>query len=756
MTKLFYKMLILVILMVSLDGAYSLDKSLDSSRKNKNPKILGAISKVDKMLTPQRVKLIGNILKHALESYHYKKIDFNDSLSVKAFGQYIKKIDYGKQFLLKKDIQSLKKYERNMDDHALKGEVDIINDSMSIIKKRIRGIEEIRKKMFEGKFKFDLEKKELIEFDPDKRSLMTSKNELEDYWRKNFKHSVIVRYLSLQEEQEERLKPDKDKKKKNKKKNKKKKKKEKKEPVLNKKQMLKKAKKAIAKRYKKFFKRMLEETATDYLEKFFNSLTNTFDPHTVYMPPRRKEDFDIDISGKLEGIGAVLQEDESYIKVVKILPGGPAWRGRELEADDKITAVAQGSGEPVGLIDMKVDEAVRYIRGKKGTEVRLTVKKVDNTVKIISIIRDVVPIGESYAKSSFLVNKKLGVKIGYIMLPKFYRDFGGKGGRNCTEDIRKEILMLKKIGIDGIILDIRNNGGGALEDAKQISGLFIEKGPVVQVRDYNGDVEILSDEDKTIVYDGPLLILTNHFSASASEILAGAIQDYGRGVIVGGNFTHGKGTVQAVLDLNRSSFIRMSGAPLGALKVTMQKFYRITGASTQFKGVTPDIFLPDPYGYAKNREMDMDNALAWDTIKGQSFKKWKRHKFNIAKLNLLSAKRVKKDKRLQQINKSLDHLIKRRDETKISIKLADIIKQNKENKKLAEKMKNNELDENLKISHFEESLKVSFKNFKKKDRKKWKEDFNQRKEDWIETLQKDSILGESMNIMKDMLVQLKK
>ncbi|MEI8348455.1 MAG: carboxy terminal-processing peptidase, partial [Pseudomonadota bacterium] len=453
-----------------------------------------------------------------------------------------------------------------------------------------------------------------------------------------------------------------------------------------------KARDAISKKYQRFFSRLMKEEYDDYLENFFNAITTVYDPHTNYLPPKRKEDFEIDISGSLEGIGAVLQEEESYIKVVKIVPGGAAWRQKELEMGDLILSVTQQDGETVDLIDMRVDDAVRYIRGKKGTEVRLQVKKVDGTIKTIPIVRDVVEVGESYAKSSIIQHKNSAVKIGYIYLPKFYRDFEDGNQRNCTDDVYKEVERLKKENVDGIILDLRNNGGGSLEDARQMTGLFIKDGPVVQVKDGQGKIDLLMDNDKSIIYSGPMVVLVNRFSASASEIVAGALQDYKRAIILGGEFTHGKGTVQAVVGLNQGPILSMLGPVIGALKVTIQKFYRVTGASTQYKGITPDIIIPDPLAYLKSRERDIDYSLPWDEINKLKYNVFDGPPYDMKLLKSRADQRMAKDTAEQKIIKSVKYLAKRQDETKVSLSIEQLRKENEQNKKLAEELKQEQVN----------------------------------------------------------------
>jgi carboxyl-terminal processing protease len=697
------------------------------------------------LFSVNREQFLGKILKEALEKYHYRKLEVNDDLSTKAFDKYIEKLDYSKQFLLQSDVDKIAKFKVQMDDQMLKGKYPVLDLSMDIMKKRIEQAESFRKKYF--KKKFDFTKKEYSEVDPKKRKFAKTEKDLEEIWRKTFKQSTLARYVSIMEDQDSLKNPKKDKKDK-------KKKKLKSEKILTKAQMVTKAHDAIAKKYKRFFERELQDDRMDYLERFYNSISEIFDPHTTYLPPKRKEDFDIDMSGQLEGIGAVLQEDEGYIKVVKVVPGGAAWRQKELEVEDVILAVSEGKSEGesemVDLVGMRVDDAVRYIRGKKGTIVKLTVKKADGSRKTIPITRDVVKIGESFAKSSVLQLKGLNMKVGYIHVPKFYREFGG--GVNCTDDVRKELKRVKKQGIDAVILDLRNNGGGALEDAKQMSGLFIEKGPIVQIKNHNHEIDVLTDTDSTVEYSGPLIVMINRFSASASEILAGALQDYKRAVIVGGEMSHGKGTVQAVLNLDQGPFANILGHKFGALKVTIQKFYRINGDSTQYKGVTPDVILPDPFSYVENREQDLKYSLPWDKVQSKKYNTWKEFKYDIPKLISNSQKRVKKDKRMQKIKKNVAYLKKRKDDTKVTLNLKQWLKEEKENKKMIEKLKLDDVNKDLVVTNFEASLK-SHETVRKGDEKQWAEDFKQRKEEWIESLQKDAGLEEAMKIIADIIEQ---
>ena len=699
---------------------------------------------------PRRDKLIGNLLKSALESYHFRGLKINDDVSNKAFGQYIKKVDFSKQYFTQEDVKSLEAYKGQMDDQMMSGDFKLIDATLNILKKRVALAESYRKEAF--KKQFDFNGNEKVELDPEKRVFSKDETELKNNWMLSFKQATLSRYLSIIEEQET-LKQSKKNGGKDIK-DAKKLKALKGEKVLTDAEMRTKAHEVVANRFKKIFDQIAKQDRDDMSENFYNAIAAVYDPHTNYLPPKKKEDFDIDITGKLEGIGAVLQEDGSFIKVVQIVPGGPAWRQKDLETDDIILAVSQGKGEPVDLTDMKVDDAVRYIRGKKGTEVRLTVKKVDGTRKVISIIRDEIEVAASFAKSSVLQLNGSDVKVGYIQLPKFYRDFENSSV-NCTDDVRKELERVKKAGVQAVILDLRNNGGGALEDARLMSGLFIDKGPIVQVKNHMGQIDVLEDDEAGMVYDGPLIVLINRFSASASEILAGAMQDYGRGVIVGGDFSHGKGTVQAVLNLNQGPLLSMFGPTMGALKVTIQKFYRVTGASTQYKGVTPDIILPDPFSYLESREKDLEYSLPWDQIGAQKFTKWNKFSFNVQNLKERSSSRVKESPRFQKINRSVDFLMKRKNDTSVVLNLKQLQAEEQKNKKIVEEFKLEDEDKNLLVSSFEDSLKAH-DNLKSIDTKKWKKDFDQRKEEWVKSLRQDVILSEAMNIAGDMVKQLKK
>ncbi len=689
-------------------------------------------------------KLTGLLIREQLSRYHYTQKKLDDNLSKLAFDEVFKRFDYGRQFFLQKDVDKLAKYRYKLDNELMEGEYKLLDEIVKIYFERIDQLNAYRKEVFKKKFSF--KEDERLELDPEKRKFAKSFDELKDHWRKVYKQSVLNNYIASLESQKEL----KEGKKKDKKKDKKKGKEEK---ILTDKEMRDKAHKSVNEKYEKFFARLKKDKRMDHFEKYINAIAGIYDPHTNYFPPKRKEDFDIDISGQLEGIGAVLQEDGQFIKVVRIVPGGAAWRQKELEVDDIILSAGEGDGEPKDLVNLRVDEAVRYIRGKKGTIVKLTVKKADGSRKVIPIERDVVQIEASYAKGSVLEHKDLGIKVGYIHVPKFYRDFNN-AERSCTQDVLMELKRLKKQKIDGMILDLRNNGGGALTDAQEMSGLFIKEGPIVQIRKHTGDIDVLRDTNEDITYDGPLIVMVNRFSASASEILAGAMQDYKRAVIVGGENTHGKGTVQAILEVTPSRLWMGMSEPLGAMKMTIQKFYRITGVSTQFKGVTPDIILPDPMGYADNREQDLDHAIPWDTVEAQKYDEWKQFSYNLNGLIKASKKRVAKSDEFKKIIDSVNYLRKRKDDTLVSLNLKKVLKEDEESKKMTDSFKIEKENKKIVVSHFEESL-MAHEKVEKADLKRWKKDFEQRKEDWVKTLTKDPMIGETLFIMNDIVHDMK-
>ncbi|ALC18184.1 periplasmic carboxy-terminal processing protease lipoprotein [Desulfuromonas soudanensis] len=610
-----------------------------------------------------RAKLLGYVLKEQLTRHHYSHKALDDDLSQAAFGLYLNQLDGQKRFLLQKDVVRLQGYAKKIDDEISKGTIELPRVGAEIMARRIAVVRTLVEELLAGDF--DFAKAETLETDPEKIEFCANDAELKERWRKTLKYQFISRFLSLQEDEVP--------------------KEGEKAPSVA--ELRKKAKEKVLKNQLEFLDRLERETEQDHLDRYFNAVTRAYDPHTNYLPPTEKEDFDISMKGSLEGIGATLQEEDGYIKVVRVIPGSAAARQGQLHAEDLILQVAQGTEEPVDVTDTRLRDAVTLIRGPKDSEVRLTVKKPDGTRLVIPIIRDVVQIDETFVKSTTLTDPK-GKTLGYIRIPSFYRDFQDSGhggtGRNSTDDMRRELEKLAGQKIDGLIVDLRNNGGGALTDAVSIAGLFIKEGPVVQVRSSYGEMKVLADEDPSISYSGPLVVLVNQFSASASEILAGALQDYGRALVLGGDHTHGKGTVQAVIDLDRMVPFRNMDKykPLGALKVTIQKFYRVSGDSTQYRGVVPDIVLPDRLKHLKSGEQYIDYSLPWDKVEGTNYSRWPKIGATIEELRAGSAARVSADKEFSAISEEARVAKERMDQSQQSLQIDDLRREREEARRL--------------------------------------------------------------------------
>jgi len=606
-----------------------------------------------------RARLLGHMLQQQLSGKHYSQKPIDDELSKAAFDLYLKQLDFQKRFLWQEDVDKLTGFRAQIDDSIRRGRLDLPLAGREILNHRIHQVQDIVTKLLQDKI--DPTVKESIETDPEKINYVNDLQEQHERWRKIIKAQILSRYISLREDDigvDDKGKL---------------------LPVDTKKEaeLMTQAREKVAETTNSRLKRMREETPEDHYDRYLNVISHAFDPHTSYMPPTSKEDFDIQMSGSLEGIGATLREDDGYIKVVRVIPGSAAARQGQLEADDIILKVAEASGDAVDITDTRIRDAVALIRGKKGTEVRLTVKKTDGRQQIIPIIRDVVEIKETFVKGTTVTDEKSGQTFGYVKIPSFYRDYSGKTNRNCTDDLRDELKKQSKENISGLILDLRNNGGGSLSDAVSVTGLFIKTGPVVQIRSGSGKIRVMRDDDPTVEYTGPMIVLVNRFSASASEILAGALQDYGRALIVGDEHTHGKGTVQALLDLDR--FVNLRGMekymPLGAVKVTIQKFYRISGESTQEKGVTPDVILPSRLDGLESGEKYLDNALPWDHIASAEYQHWQGSPENIPELQEFSSARIEKNEKFQEIIADADSAEKRRQETQQSLLLTDMLAQ---------------------------------------------------------------------------------
>ncbi|TAE00679.1 MAG: tail-specific protease [Bacteroidetes bacterium] len=671
--------------------------------------------------------LIQNIM-YVLSAGHYQAHKVDDQFSKNTFDLYIKQLDFAKRLLTADDLKLLKSYENQIDDQVQTGSYEFFDLSEKIVSQRIKDSQKYYKQALEKPFDFD--KKEDLETDPAKIPFAKDSTELKEYWRKYLKYNTLTRLVELmqaQEASEEEMKRT------NKKDESK---------ILSFADLEKKAREEVLKNHDEWYERMKIIEKNDWLSIYLNSITGTYDPHTNYLPPQDKQNFDIQMSGKLEGIGATLYNNEGYVKVGSIVPGSPCWKEGQLAVGDKILKVAQGNAEPLDIVGMRSDHAVGYIRGKKGTEVKLTVKKKDNSVVVISIIRDVIEIGETYARSAILKDEK--DKVGYIHLPKFYADFGNDGndesGRFCARDVRKELEKFKKENAKGVILDLRSNGGGSLQEVIDMVGLFIKSGPVVQVKGRDAQMQVHSDRDPALVYDAPLVVLVNPYSASASEILAAAIQDYGRGVIIGSSPTFGKGTVQRVLDLDGLIPESMSKVkPLGSIKLTLQKYYRINGETVQLKGVQPDIILPDSYSYLEIGEKEQDYPLAADVIPAAQYEKWNKAP-NMKALRENSEKRLKSHETFKLVTENALRLKKQKDFTLHTLNLKQYREELKKAKEETEKYnavneKVKDLDIESLLADVEETKTDSIKTATRTA--------------WLKTLKKDFYLQEALNVIKE-------
>lgn len=680
---------------------------------------------------PSKEQALSHLLMQSLESWHFSPRKINDEFSERAFKLYLNSIDRSKRFLTKSDIEQLKSYDHKIDDELKGASTDFLELSEDFLSKRIQEVQAFSQEILKKPFDFSVE--ETLETDSEKRDYADGSSELKELWRKILKYQTLMRYLDLvrTEDKDHKTKAP-----------------EKsvslvKQPFQPKLELQ--AREGLSKNLKRDFQRMLEDTNKDLDYDYNNAITGSFDPHSEYFPPDLKDEFDIDMSGTLEGIGALLQEDGEYVKIQEIVPGSPSWRQKEPKAGDIILKVAEGNAEPVDIVNMRVTDAVKLIRGKKGTEVRLTIRKPNGQIVVIPIIRDVVVIEETFAKSAVITNKKTGRKFGYLILPAFYRDFKTNGAaRNCSDDVRKELEKLKDEKVDGIIFDLRNNGGGALEDAVKISGFFIKNGPIVQVKNREAKGEVWRDVDPEVVYSGPLVVLLNSFSASASEIMAAALQDYNRAVIIGSPNTFGKGTVQTFVNLDqiisdKFNFLK----PLGSLKLTIQKFYRINGESTQSKGVIADITLPDSNSYLQVGEKTLDYPLPWDTMDAVSYKKWESQKYDFVFLKQKSTRRVQASKGFKLINDTIARIKKEKENSLQTLKLSSFLEEQETLRQESEKLKNAQTElPNLKLATPGNPIDP------KRDPEK-----AQKAKDWLKQLGMDVYVGEAQNILSDTLGQ---
>ena len=591
-----------------------------------------------------------------IQEIHYNQQSLNDEFSKNVFDAFLESADPNKRFLLSKDIELLSKMRFQLDD-AIKGkDLTFFNQYVGIIEKR----ESMCKKIIETILTepIPIDSKDSIELDSDKYNYVDSKKELSERWAAYIQSRVINElYFAIKNQEENDTLPQK-----------------------SIQELEKESREKVGGRIKDWFNRLEQMERADRFSVFMNALLSVYGPHTSYFPPKDKEDFDISMSGKLEGIGATLTVKDGYIKVSKVIAGSASWKQGELEEGDLITAVAQGDSTPVDVVNMRLDKAVRLIRGPKGTEVKLTVKKVNGTIRIIPITRDVVIIEETYAKSLVIKEKGDSVNFGYIHLGSFYAEFGKRNGKRCSIDVLKQIEALKSSEVEGIILDLRSNGGGSLSDAVDMVGYFIKTGPVVQVDGAGQPAQSYKDKDPEQQFKKPLVVMVNEFSASASEIFAAAIQDYGRGVIVGSN-TFGKGTVQRFFPLNDIMPMGSREEDYGALKQTIAKFFRINGGATQLKGVQPDVKLPSIYQYIDVGEKEYDYALPWSSIPPASYSTYSNN-YDLDALNANSQSRLDTSTYFRSVIKNAKAIKISNDITKLPLGLKQYQAYKKERKEM--------------------------------------------------------------------------
>ncbi|MBK7560733.1 MAG: carboxy terminal-processing peptidase [Chitinophagaceae bacterium] len=685
-------------------------------------KTMGTGTRKTSNIPPSRYEQILKLVGEMLSQAHYSPQAINDAFSKKVFKKFIGDLDPEKNMYLQSDLDALvKKYELRIDDEIKGAPVEFFLAAGKSFNTRMEEVAKTYQEILSGPFDFSVEEEVLL--DGDKLNYPNTVAERKDRWRKKMKYLTLERYTDLLDTREKN--------------------KGKEGFVIKTDEEL---EKDARDRVKKIMDRTFDRfrfkfTDDDKFNVFVNAITTTMDPHSEFFPPVDKRYFDEEMSGRFYGIGASLQYDDGNIKVSSVITGSPASKSGEIQAGDVIMKVAQGKEEPVDLTGYVVTDAVKIIRGKKGTEVRLTIKKLDGTMKVVTLIRDEIVQDETFARSAIVKNG--GSKIGYIYLPEFYADFDHPNGARSYVDVAKEVTKLKEEKVDGIVIDLRNNGGGSLYDVVQMAGLFIDEGPIVQVKDRDNKPSVLKDKDRSVLYSGPLAVMVNEFSASASEIFAAAIQDYNRGIIIGSTSTYGKGTVQRNIGLDENGF-SMSNAELGTVKLTLQKFYRINGGSTQLKGVYSDIILPDNLEYLKVREKDDPDALPWDELNKASYTNWTAG-YDLKTIQQLSNKRLENDNTFKLIRESTEWLSKQNDKH-FSLKLD---KYRQEQKMVRTTIK--QLESLLKLSNANQ-LDVSAL---PAEVNRWANDKNKqdRFSQWLKGLREDIYLDQSIKVMNDMIGQ---
>ncbi|AXG68277.1 tail-specific protease [Kordia sp. SMS9] len=664
---------------------------------------------------PGKDKNLVDLISYVLKRWHFNPQDINDDFSENVYNDFISAVDPMKRYFLASDLREFSEYKDKIDDEIKEPGVKFFSLVYGRLMKRMEEAKAFQEKLL--KKPFDFTENETIDRDYEKLNFAKNVKELKERWRKELKFSTLANYDIKLEVEKNKKEEDASHK------------------IKDFDSLEKEARESTAKTYVEFFDLMDDLERKDWFSIYVNTIVEEFDPHTSYLAPQDKDRFDMNMSGKLEGIGARLQKRTEGAKIFEVISGGPAWRSKKIEAGDIILKVAQEDEEPVDIVGMRLDDAVKLIKGPKGTKVSLTVKKVDGSIEIITIQRDLVEIEETYAKSA--VVKKGQRTFGIINLPKFYVDFEDYNKRNAASDVKKEIERLKDQGMEGLVLDLRNNGGGSLKTVVDMAGFFIKDGPIVQVKSSIDAKEVLKDEDSRIQWDGPLVILVNELSASASEILAAALQDYKRAIVIGSKQTYGKGTVQNVVDLNR--FVRGNDGNVGALKLTTQKFYRINGGSTQLEGVKSDVVVVDKYSFIDIGEKDQENPLPWDQIDPALYDLWDGYIGYEETINQSKA-RMANNAQLKLIEENAKWIKKRRDDNVYPLNYVEYKKEADADEEYAKRFKAiSDYDTNLVFNSlpYEELLM-------KKD-----STLQGKRQAWHEDLSKDVYVEEAINVLGD-------
>ena len=663
-----------------------------------------------------------------LQELHYSPKPINDSFSLEIFAKYLGQVDADKDILLQSDVDELKsKYGRQIDDEILGKPIAFVPAVNQIYKKRLAETEQIYKSILAKPFDFNVDEEYNQNFD--KLPFPKTEADRKDAWRKQLKYLALARYADMEENQ-----------------------------ATNKNtagyvvrtdaQIEQDAREKTLKFMNRIYDRLkVKMSDDDRFNMFVETIVQTMDPHTDFFPPKDKRYFDEQMAGRFFGIGAGLKEEDGNIKIASLVPNSPASQSGKVNVNDVIAKVAEGGADPVDLSGYIIEDAIKLIRGSKGTEVRLWLKKQDGTTHVVSLIRAEIVQDELTFARSAVVNSPKG-KIGYIYLPEFYADFDNPKGNRCSIDVAKEVMKLKAEKVDGIVLDLRNNGGGSLADVVQMAGLFVESGPVVQVRSRDEKPQIYPNHDKSVLWDGPFAVMVNELSASASEIFAAAMQDYHRGVIIGSSSTYGKGTVQRNIGLDKSMGLDPTSSDLGSIKLTLQKFYRINGGSTQLRGVSSDIVLPDIYPdiyeYAKIREKDNPDALPWDEIQKADYTPWK-YAYDMNYIKGLSDQRLRHDSALNTIQSDAQWLSRTEDKV-VSLNIKTYEQEQKEIKAKVKEIEN--------LSRLSSGGQLTV-NSLPEDAHKYDNDKSKadRFQAWLKERRSDLWLGETVNVLDDMIAQ---